>query len=189
MQIGDLDMLFGEHPELGLINRELAKGKEVHLLLSGLHAGARALALAHVKAPLFVILDNAEAAQYLYSDLQSLSADAVGPAAPVGPKVYFFPAAQKRRTVDDAAMIQRTECLSALRNACTQTPVIVTYPEAIAEEVPRQEELDAVSIQYSVGQEIPHSAISEQLSAAGFVRVDFVFQPGQYAIRGSIVDI
>ena len=195
MQIGDLDMLFGEHPELELINRELAKGKEVHLLLSGLHAGARALALAHVKAPLFVILDNAEAAQYLYSDLQSLSADGLPvtgdglPAAPVGPKVYFFPAAQKRRTVDDAAMIQRTECLSALRNACTQTPVIVTYPEAIAEEVPRQEELDAVSIQYSVGQEIPHSAISEQLSAAGFVRVDFVFQPGQYAIRGSIVDI
>ena len=195
MQIGDLDMLFGEHPELGLINRELAKGQEVHLLLSGLHAGARALALAHVKAPLFVILDNAEAAQYLYSDLLSLSADGLPvtgdglPVTGVGAKVYFFPAAQKRRTVDEAAMIQRTECLSALRNACTQAPIIVTYPEAITEEVPRQEELDAVSIQYSVGQEIPHSAISEQLSAAGFVRVDFVFQPGQYAIRGSIVDI
>ena len=190
MQIRDLDILFGEHPETGLINRELKKGKEVHLLLSGLHASARALVLAHVDAPLFVILDNAEAAQYLYSDLRSLEgqSDQVQ-----NTEVFFFPAAQKRRTVDEAAVIQRTECLSAIsqdsRFKIRNSIIIVTYPEAIAEPVPAKEKLSAVSRQYAAGQEIQQSALSKELADLGFEHVDFVFQPGQFAVRGSIVDI
>ena len=65
----------------------------------------------------------------------------------------------------------------------------MTYPEAIAEPVPAKEELTAISFQLSVGQEVQISAVSEQLSDLGFERVDFVFQPGQYAVRGSIVDV
>ncbi len=117
-------------------------------------------------------MDNAETAQYLYGDIKALGTD-----------VLFFPAAQKRRAVDDAAVIQRTETLT------TMPRIIVTYPEAIAEPVPKQEELSAVSFQLTVGQEIQQSALSSQLSELGFEHVDFVFQPGQYAIRGSIVDI
>ena len=164
------------------------------------------MALAQLRKPLFVIFDNAEAAQYIYSDLRSLT-----PPSPEGKgEIYFFPAAQKRRTVDEAAQIQRTECLTAIMKAYpnpslkggaqTQTPfplgegreealIIVTYPEAIAEPVPAKEELTAISFQLSVGQEVQISAVSEQLSDLGFERVDFVFQPGQYAVRGSIVDV
>ena len=200
MQIGDLNILFGEHPEFGVIRHQLSDVRTQHLLLSGLHASARALTLAHVKRPMFVIFDNAEAAQYMFSDLKSLTADAVGPASPVGQDVFFFPAAQKRRAVDEAAMIQRTECLTALtslvesqkskdRPADSKPLVIVTYPEAVAEAAPAKEELSAVSFQLSVGQSIQQSALSGQLSDLGFERVDFVFQPGQYAVRGSIVDI
>ena len=69
------------------------------------------------------------------------------------------------------------------------TFAIVTYPEAVAEPVPRKEELSAISFKLSVGQEIQQSVLSHQLSDLGFEHVDFVFQPGQYAIRGSIVDI
>ena len=86
-----------------MTNRELDKGKGMHLLLTGLRASARALTLAHVKEPLFVVMDNAETAQYLYGDIKALSAD-----------VLFFPAAQKRRVTDEAAMIQRTETLTAI---------------------------------------------------------------------------
>ena len=67
--------------------------------------------------------------------------------------------------------------------------IVVTYPEAVAESVPAKEELKAVSFQLSVGQEIRISDLGSQISNLGFERVDFVFQPGQYAVRGSIVDI
>ncbi|MBO7457664.1 MAG: transcription-repair coupling factor [Paludibacteraceae bacterium] len=179
MQISDLEILFGHHPELALTKRELQKGSVTHVLWSGLYASTRALALAQLEKPLFVIFDNAEAAQYLYTDLKTVGADAM-----------FFPAAQKRRTVDEAAVVQRTETLSALtRREPDKEFIVVTYPEAIAEPVPAKEELNAVSFQLKVGQEIQQSALGSQLSDLGFERVDFVFQPGQYAVRGSIVDI
>ena len=186
MSIEDLKILFGEHPELAAFRKALAHN-DAHVLLSGLHASARALALAQLRKPLLVIFDNAESAQYIYSDLRSLES-----------RVFFFPHSQKRRAVDEAAQIQRTECLTALTRAeglrvrgdGLQDPlIIVTYPEAIAEPVPAKEELSAISFQLSVGQEVQISAVSEQLSDLGFERVDFVFQPGQYAVRGSIVDV
>ena len=171
MNIEDLKILFGEHPELAAVRKALAHNN-AHVLLSGLHASARALALAQLREPLFVIFDNAESAQYIYSDLKTLGADA-----------GFFPSSKRRRTIDDAAVIQRTETLTTLPS------IIVTYPEAIAEPVPAKEELSAISFQLSVGQEVKQSDLSIQLSDLGFERVDFVYQPGQYAVRGSIVDV
>ena len=183
MQIGDLNILFGEHPEIKAIGERLGVRGDKHLLLSGLHASARALALAHIARPMFVIFDNAESAQYAYSDLKAL-----------GTNVGFFPAAKRRRTIDDAAVIQRTECLTALTSEgmnelTNERLIVVTYPEAVAESVPAKEELKAVSFQLKVGQEIRISDLGFQISNLGFERVDFVFQPGQYAVRGSIVDI
>ena len=171
VNIEDLKILFGEHPELAAVRKALAHNN-AHVLLSGLHASARALALAQLREPLFVIFDNAESAQYIYSDLKTLGADA-----------GFFPSSKRRRTIDDAAVIQRTETLTTLPS------IIITYPEAIAEPVPAKEELSAISFQLSVGQEVKQSDLSIQLSDLGFERVDFVYQPGQYAVRGSIVDV
>ena len=181
MQIRDLETLFGQHPQVKAINERLAVRGDKHVLITGLHASARALALAQVGQPFFVIFDNAEAAQYLYADLRSLES-----------RVLFFPSSRRRRSIDDAAVIQRTECLTALvesQKSKDKRLIIVTYPEAVAEPVPAKEELSAVSFQLSVGQSIQQSALSHQLSELGFEHVDFVFQPGQYAVRGSIVDI
>jgi len=183
MTIEELEIAFEKHPQIGLIRRELVRGKDSHVLVSGLHASARALALSALRTPLFIVMDNAETAQYMYSDLLSIEGRKDDVRCT---KVYFFPAAKKRRTTDEAAQIMRTECLSALSGSPS---IIVTYPEAMAEEVPSPSELSAISIQYKVGQEVQQSAISSQLSELGFERVDFVFQPGQYAVRGSIVDI
>lgn len=199
VSIEDLKILFGEHPELAAVRKALAHN-DAHVLLSGLHASARALALAQLRKPLLVIFDNAESAQYIYSDLRSLESRGVNEHSGTSQEssVFFFPHSQKRRAVDEAAQIQRTECLTALTRAeglrvrgdGLQDPlIIVTYPEAIAEPVPAKEELTAISFQLSVGQEVQISAVSEQLSDLGFERVDFVFQPGQYAVRGSIVDV
>ena len=226
MLISDLHILFGHHPQIKAIEERLLKGDR-HVLVSGLRASARALALSQLKEPQLVILDNAETAQYVYSELRSLTADAERPLTlkdrcaerPLtlkdpdeGPaerpltlkdSVFFFPHSQKRRTVDEAAQIQRMETLSALastdrstdrpseglKDRSTERLIVVTYPEAIAEAVPNPKELSAISFQLSVGQEVKQSALGEQLAELGFERVDFVFQPGQYAVRGSIVDI
>ena len=195
MQIEDLDILFSQHPEIALARRELQKGKGTHLLLSGLHASARALALAHMGTSLFVVIDNAEEAQYIYGDLRSIEGQRN---KEQGTRVFFFPSSKRRRTTDDAAMIQRTETLTMIAryaSSMSTTPslndglIIVTYPEAIAEPVPPKAELTKSSMSLAAGQEIQQSALGEQLNQLGFERVDFVFQPGQYAIRGSIVDI
>lgn len=199
VSIEDLKILFGEHPELAAVRKALVHNG-THVLLSGLHASARALALAQLRKPLLVIFDNAESAQYIYSDLRSLESRGANEHSGTSQEssVFFFPHSQKRRAVDEAAQIQRTECLTALTRAeglrvrgdGLQDPlIIVTYPEAIAEPVPAKEELTAISFQLSVGQEVQISAVSQQLSDLGFERVDFVYQPGQYAVRGSIVDV
>ena len=200
VSIEELKILFGEHPELAAVRKELAH-KNPHVLLSGLHASARALALAHMKAPLFVIFDNAEAALAFAKDLMTINDPVVekmslGSALPTAntslvhvgsPEVYFFPAAQRRRTIDEAATLQRTETLTAL--VSENVEIVVSYPEAIAEPVPAKEELTSRSMTLKVNEEVQISTLGEMLADLGFERVDFVFQPGQYAIRGSIVDI
>ena len=179
MQIGDLNILFGHHPEVKSLQRMVSGTQDRHVLVSGLRASARALALSALTQRLFIVMDNAEAAQYMFSDLRSLT-----------DKIFFFPSSKRRRTTDDAALIQRTECLTALTSErAEERLIVVTYPEAVAEEVPEKERLSAVSFQLAVGQEIQQSELAAQLSDLGFERVDFVFQPGQYAVRGSIVDI
>ena len=172
MAINDLEIVFGQHPQIKAIGERLAVKGDRHVLVTGLHASSRALTLAQVRTPLFIVFDNAEAAQYLYADLKALGADA-----------GFFPSSKRRRSIDDAAVIQRTETLTTLPR------IIVTYPEAIAEPVPAKETLAKQSMTLCVGEEVRISDLSELLANLGFERVDFVFQPGQYAVRGSIVDI
>ena len=190
MQISDLEILFAQHPEIRVLQREVSKGRDTHVLVSGLYASARALALsALTREPLFIVMDNAEAAQYMYSDLKVLSESTEHRTQ--NTDVFFFPAAQKRRAVDEAAMIQRTETLTAISRqpSAISHLIIVTYPEAIAEAVPAKEELSAVSMTLKTGESIQQTKLGQQLAELGFERVDFVFQPGQYAVRGSIVDI
>ena len=150
------------------------------------------------KRVFFVVIDNEEDAKYLYADLMKSSEYRVQSSKN---KVFFFPSSKRRRTTDEAMVIQRTECLAALESGKSRVEsgksrvesqeamIIVTYPEAINETVPAQETLSAISCQFSVGQEIQQSTLANQLSEIGFERVDFVFEPGQYAIRGGIVDI
>ena len=192
MDITELRALFGHHPEIGIIDKELAKGGERHLLLSGLHASARSLLLAEVHpaaspetegSVLAYIADNGDEAQYVYADLKQLLA------AEPSAGVYYFPTAHRRRQgVDEALAIQRTETLARLCQA-EGNYIIVTYPEALLEETPAPVTLAAQTITFRVGQTVQISRVGQQLSELGFQRVDFVYEPGQYAIRGGIVDI
>ena len=207
MDITELKSLFGLHPEINAIQKELAKGNERHILLCGLHASARSLLLSEVLADykretqsvqenvgifslLVYIADNGDEAQYIYADLKQLLTDD----SSVG--VYYFPTAHRRRQgVDEALAIQRTETLARLCPPIDRDKqaegnyIIVTYPEALLEETPAPVTLAAQTITFRVGQTVQISRVGQQLSDLGFQRVDFVYEPGQYAIRGGIVDI
>ena len=194
VETDDLQRLFAEHPEIRKVRSELGKENGIHLLISGLHASARALMLKALEKPLFIVMDNEEAARYMYGDLKAKGErlEAIDDSQKTKEaSVYYFPAARKRRTTDEAAEIQRMECLSALKGERREAKglIVVTYPEAIAEKVPSPKELEENSFSLKTGQEVQISEIGNQLAELGFERVDFVFEPGQYAIRGGIVDI
>ena len=209
MQINELQQLFDMHPELGVLSQELSKKGNKHFLLNGLHASARALILHSLASRLrarqqgcvfLIVLDNADDAQYLYADLRALGNDN---------EVYYFPTPHRRRQgIDEAMAVQRTEVLSALlrskeqgtknqdksirTNQTVQTSpdtIIVTYPEAIADSVPNPKALEANKISLHVGEEIAISTLTNMLLELHFQRVDFVYEPGQFAVRGGIVDV
>ncbi len=207
MTIEDIHSAFLDRPEIKAAIKELKRGGETHLLLSGLHASARALAIEAItirtmydvrctkdeKRVFFVIIDNEEDAKYLYADLVQVQSQELKVKSQES-SVFFFPSSKRRRTTDEAMVIQRTECLAALESGKSRVEsqeamIIVTYPEAINEAVPAREKLSDISCQFSVGQEIQQSELANQLIERGFERVDFVFEPGQFAIRGGIVDI
>ena len=192
MQIGELEQLLGLHPEVEVLAKEFSKKREKHFLLKDLHASAQSIILhalhqrlAHAKnaRPMLILLDNADEAQYMYADLRTLSQEK---------DVYFFPSSHRRRQGTDEAMaVQRTEVLTALINNThdNQSIIIVTYPEALAESVPQPSLLQQQTIHIAVEQEIAQSALISQLIEFDFQRVDFVYEPGQFAVRGGIVDV
>ena len=192
MQIGELEQLLGLHPEVEVLAKEFSKKREKHFLLKDLHASAQSIILhalhqrlAHAKnaRPMLILLDNADEAQYMYADLRTLSQEK---------DVYFFPSSHRRRQGTDEAMaVQRTEVLTASINNThdNQSIIIVTYPEALAESVPQPSLLQQQTIHIAVEQEIAQSALISQLIEFDFQRVDFVYEPGQFAVRGGIVDV
>ena len=112
--------------------------------------------------------------------------------------MYYFPTLHRRRQggIDEAMAVQRTEVLTTLLGTRKQKsgsrihkPIIVTYPEALAESVPQPDSLQGKTITLSVGEEIAISQLIEMLLELHFQRVDFVYEPGQFAVRGGIVDI
>ncbi len=133
---------------------------------------------------LFVLPDR-DSAAYVYSDLSALLPDE---------QVLFFPTGYKRSIrfgkPDDSGIVQRTAAL----NAVTALPrkgrlVLCTYPEALCEKVAAREGLSTRTVEIRCGQRIKMLTLEDSLINLGFERVPFVHEPGQYSIRGGIVDI
>ena len=151
----------------------------------GLFLSARWFVLSQVadRGVHVVVLPNREAAEYCAADLYHLIE---------GDKVFFLPESGRsveRSNYKSSLGVQRTAAIGKLLEAGKDLLVIVTYPEALAEEVPTTQAIKDAVFRIQEGQEISHAEIIKTLSANGFEKVDFVSAPGQYAIRGSIVDI
>ena len=130
-----------------------------------------------------LVMNDADEAAYLYNDLkQILSID----------EVLFFPSSFKRAIklsqLDAANEILRTEVLNRLAN--TSTPiVVVTYPESLMQKVVSASSMQNRMLRMHVGESLSIDFVVEMLLEYGFERVDFVYEPGQFSVRGSIVDI
>ena len=129
------------------------------------------------------ILNDKEDAAYFYNDLQNLMGEE---------NVFLFPMSYKKpylyEEIDNANVLQRSEVLNQLNNDKTNL-LIVTYPEALSEKVINKKSLIANTLQIKIGEKFDISFISELLISYDFEKTDFVYEPGQFSVRGGIVDI
>ena len=161
----------------------------------GLFLSARWFVLSQVvqKGMHVVVLPNREAAEYCAADLYPLIE---------GDRVFFLPESGKsveRSNYKSSLGVQRTSAIgkilsisSSVAGRAGEYPdllIIVTYPEALSETIPYTNSIKESVLKIKEGDEISHEQIIKILSGQGFEKVDFVSAPGQYAIRGSIVDI
>ena len=105
----------------------------------------------------------------------------------------FFPSSFRRSVKygqkDAANEILRTEVLSRLQKGGEEGLCIVTYPDALAEKVVSRQELSENTLKLHVGERVDTGFITDVLHSYGFEYVDYVYEPGQYAVRGSIIDV
>lgn len=139
------------------------------------------------ETPMVLVLNEKEEAAYVFSDLSALHGM---------DKVFFFPSSYKRSTQFDQvlpeAIIQRTDVLNLLRqmgDGQNVKSVIVTYSDALFEKIPLQSVLKENTLNIVKGERVSTDFITEVLFEYGFERTDFVYEPGQFAIRGSIIDV
>jgi transcription-repair coupling factor (superfamily II helicase) len=131
---------------------------------------------------IFVLPEREEAAYFL-SDLENL----------LEKEILFFPSSFRKSfeftLVDSSNVLQRAEVLNELNHSAEYGKIIVTYPEALAEKVIDRSALEKNTLEIAVGNKLSIDFINEFLIEYDFERVDFVYEPGQFSIRGGIVDI
>ena len=188
MKIQDLLKIYAKSAPVSALADVVGKKSVKTVFLEGLMCSSAPMVFAALMSKakpsttLFVMQD-AEEAGYFYHDLVQLLDDK---------QVLFFPSSYRRAIKyaqrDAANEILRTEVLSKL-SAITLPLLIVTYPEAIAELVISKKQLDDQTLVMHLGDVLDVDATLESLRSLGFHEVDYVYEPGQFALRGSILDV
>ena len=191
MTLTDMSALYGSLAQTKALLRELAGKRDGNVFLQGLYASSAPMFFTAVASNcshscLLAILNDQEEAAYFYHDMVQTMGDS---------QVLYFPSAYRRAAKygqkDDASEILRTEVLSRLTTLEPDAPtlVIVTSSDALAEKVVSRSSLEDKSISLKVGDTLDREELQERLAALGFSRVDYVYEPGQFALRGSILDV
>lgn len=187
MTITELQQRYAAHPNVEAMSGLLKNPSVRTLFCGGLCASAASLfssvLVQRGEFPFVFILGDLEEAGYFYHDLtQVLGTD----------KVLFFPSSFRRAIKygqkDAANEILRTEVLSRLQKG-EEGLCVVTYPDALAEKVVSRKELGDKTLKLHSGENVDTNFIMEVLRSYGFEYVDYVYEPGQYAVRGSIIDV
>ncbi|MFR4237314.1 MAG: transcription-repair coupling factor, partial [Alistipes onderdonkii] len=158
----------------------------VHLkeLVGGALSFYAAAAVAKTGGVHIFVAEDRDAAAYLLNDFYNLLDEK---------QVYFFPSSYKRSAAygaeDAQGVVQRTTAMNAVRGFTKGYLVVCTYPEALAERVVDAATLQRDTIAVKLGDKISIAVLEDALADANFTRVDFVYEPGQYSVRGGIVDV
>ena len=201
MNIQDIQKLYGVLPQGNALIKTMEEKSVRTIFLQGLLASATPMFFASIvkrwqKTLLFVLNDNDEAG-YFYNDLKTIAMPDNSNEQTA--EVLFFPSSYRRAVKygqrDAGNEILRTEVLSRLsvineEKTTSSLPLcIVTEPSALAELVVAKHKLDEHTLSISVGQTIDLTETEKTLRSYGFQQVDYVYEPGQFAVRGSILDV
>lgn len=185
MTLETLVQRFEDSSALRTLLKQLSQG-EKSIAIDGLQGSSIAIVLyllSHHQKPLLAIARDSDEAAYLLNDLEKLSGTET---------VSFFPSAYKRAIryghKDLANEVIRSELMELLR-AGEQPKIIVTYPEAVIEGVVDEKTYDTGRLELKVGDQIDRTALREKLWSMGFEEKDYVYLPGDFAVRGGIIDI
>ena len=192
MDIKDIRQLYAMAPQTGALLKLLQDKQGGNIFLQGQQASATPLLFASVAEKtvqtFLFVLQDADEAGYFYHDLTQVMGTE---------NVLFFPSSYKRSVKygqrDSANEILRTEVLakvSARDVKAHEALFIVSYPEALAELVISKKHLDERRLSLKTGQQqIDITDVAHTLRDYGFQEVDYVYEPGQFAVRGSILDV
>lgn len=200
MEIQELQSLYARSPKIKALGRLLVTNSQKEITLTGLYASSAPMAFgALVTAcpealshPYLFVMDDEEQAGYFYNDLnQILNTKLTNPASHAE-GLCFLPSSFRRAVRygqrDAANEILRTDTLTRLSTG--KRPLfVVTYPSALAEQVVSGEQLNTNTLSLHRGQNTDISDIQKTLVQLGFHRTDYVYEPGQFAVRGSLVDV
>ncbi|CAA9211680.1 MAG: Transcription-repair coupling factor [uncultured Adhaeribacter sp.] len=189
MKIKDFLELYRLDPVVQTIAERLQTPTQTHLHLKGLAGSldavlAAAVSSLHPGHHVFILHDKEEAA-YFHSDLQHLFQDKQ--------EAFLFPSSYKRPyafdETENANILLRAEVLNQISNKAQEGILIVTHPEALTEKVINKKSLVANTFGAKVGEKLDVSFLSDLLTEYDFERTDFVYEAGQFAVRGGIVDV
>ncbi len=183
-----LTELYSLHPNHGALEKILKTSDKI--FVKGLNTSAFSFFAASDKIlaskPLIVVMNNDEEAAYTYNDFQVSEKKR---------EVFYYPFSHKHSVlktgeeneVSTESLLSKTEVLDKISKLSNY--VLITYPEALAENVISAKELENNTLTLSKGEKVSTDFITEVLDTYGFQLVDFVAEPGQYSLRGSIIDI
>ena len=188
MNIQELETLYAYLPQVSALAKELGKSSKTTVFLEGLLASSAPMLFgslaSKISKRMIFVLQDAEEAGYFYHDLTQLMGTT---------DVLFFPSSYRRAVKyaqrDPASEILRTEVLARLSGAADRCLYIVTYPEALAELVVSKQNLDDRTLMLKKDQTVSVADIEKTLRKFNFREVDYVYEPGQFALRGSILDV
>ncbi len=186
MTIQDIQNIYGRTIQATALLKLLADKKQKNIFLRGMLCSSAPLFFASLSDrlphPILFILNDADEAGYFYHDLTQILGQE---------KVFFFPSSYRRAVKygqkDAANEILRTEVLARLS---TGDPMyIVSYPDALAELVVSRQSIDARMLKLTTNQQVSLTDTVHTLREYGFHETDYVYEPGQFAVRGSILDV
>ena len=190
MELKEIQELYSKHPNTKALQKVIADFSVKSIHLNGLAASSAPVVFSSITGgqTMLYVLGDQEQAGYFYHDLMQVLGEE---------QVLFFPSSYRRAIKygqrDAGNEILRTEVLARVQSRCTnRTPMtlhIVTSADSLAEKVVSRSELSDRTLNLQVGQLVTSTSVQEVLLSFGFTHVDYVYEPGQFAVRGSILDV